>query len=70
MTPFVPACQEGVTEMCKIMDEMKREAVQEERYEFAEKLLNKKIMTKEEIADLANISVEEVEELSKELQVQ
>ena len=70
MTPFVPACQEGVTEMCKIMDEMKREAVQEERYEFAENLLNMKKLTKEEITQAANISVEEVEELSKELQAQ
>ena len=54
--------------MCKIMDEMKREAIQEERYEFAENLLNMKKLTKEEIAQAANISVEEVEELAKELQ--
>ena len=60
--------------MCKIMDEMMKEAaedaVQERNYEFAEKLLSKKVMSKEEIADLADISVEEVEELAKELQEQ
>ena len=60
--------------MCKIMDEMMREAaadaVQERNYEFAETLLNMKKLTKEEIAQAANISVEEVEELAKELQAQ
>ena len=55
--------------MCKIMDEMKRDAVQERNYEFAEKLLNKKIVSKEEIAELADITIEEVEELAKELQI-
>ena len=47
-----------------------REAVQEKCYEFAEKLLNNKDMSKEEIAELADISLEEVEELAKELQIQ
>ena len=71
---FLKEKEEGVNEMCKIMDEMKREAakgaVQDRNYEFAEKLLNKKIMSVEEIADLADITVEEVEELAKELHAQ
>ena len=66
---FLKENEEGVAEMCKIMDEMKREAVQERNYEFAEKLLNKKIVSKEEIAELADITIEEVEELAKELQI-
>ena len=69
---FLKEKEEGVAEMCKIMDKMMREAaadaVQEERYDFAENLLNMKKLTKEEIAQAANISVEEVEELAKELQ--
>ncbi|MGN0266111.1 MAG: PD-(D/E)XK nuclease family transposase [Lachnospiraceae bacterium] len=71
---FLKEKEEGVAEMCKIMDEMMREAakeaVQEERYEFAEKLLAKRIMTRNEIADLVGITVEEVEELAKELQIE
>ena len=67
---FLKEKEEGVTEMCKIMDKMMREAVQEERYEFAENLLNMRKLTKEEIARAANITVEEVEELEKELQIQ
>ena len=62
---FLKEKEEGVAEMCKIMDEMMREAaadaVQERNYEFAETLLNMKKLTKEEIAQAANISVEEVE---------
>ena len=67
---FLKEKEEGVDEMCKIMDEMMREVVQEKCYEFAEKLLNNKDMSKEEIAELADISLEEVEELAKELQIQ
>ena len=71
---FLKEKEEGVAEMCKIMDKMMREAaadaVQEERYEFAENLLNMRKLTKEEIARAANITVEEVEELEKELQIQ
>ena len=67
---FLKEKEEGVAEMCKIMDEMMREAVQEKCYEFAEKLLNNKDMSKEEIAELADITIEEVEKLAKELQEQ
>ena len=66
---FLKEKEEGVTEMCKIMDEMKREAVQEKCYEFAETLLTMKKLTNEEIARVADITVEEVEELAKELQI-
>ncbi|MDY2627142.1 MAG: hypothetical protein SOW08_02310 [Lachnospiraceae bacterium] len=54
--------------MCKIMDDMKREAVQKRNYEFAETLLAMKKLTNEEIAQAAEITVAEVEELAKELQ--
>ena len=60
--------------MCKIMDEMMREAAKEavldRNYEFAETLLAMKKLTNEEIARAAEITVEEVEELAKELHAQ
>ena len=69
---FLKEKEEGVNEMCKIMDEMMREAakeaVQDRNYEFAETLLAMKKLTNEEIAHAAEITVEEVEELAKELQ--
>ena len=71
---FLKEKEEGVTEMCKIMDEMMKEAVedavQERNYEFAETLLAMKKLTNEEIARAAEITIEEVEELAKELQEQ
>ncbi|MGM9927959.1 MAG: hypothetical protein ACI35P_08395, partial [Bacillus sp. (in: firmicutes)] len=62
--------EEGVNEMCKIMDEMKQEAIQEERYDIVVNMLKETDMSKEQIAHLANVTVEEVEELAKELRAQ
>ena len=71
---FLKEKEEGVNEMCKIMDEMMREAAKEavldRNYEFAETLLAMKKLTNEEIACAAEITVEEVEELAKELHAQ
>ena len=67
---FLKEKEEGVTEMCKIMDEMKKEAVQDRNYEFVIDMLNETDMPKEQIARLAKVTVEEVEELAKELQTQ
>lgn len=67
---FLKEKEEGVTEMCKIMDEMMKEAVQEERYEIIVNMLKETDMSKEQIAHLTKVSIEEVEELAKELQEQ
>ena len=53
--------------MCRVMDELRKEAVQERNYEMAETLLKMGKLTKEEIARVAEITVKEVEELEKEL---
>lgn len=61
--------------MCRVMDELRKEAAEEaaeeavweERYDFAVTLLNMKKLTKEEIAQAAKITVEEVEELEERL---
>ncbi|MDY2628305.1 MAG: hypothetical protein SOW08_08325 [Lachnospiraceae bacterium] len=67
---FLKEKEEGVAEMCKIMDEMMREAaadaVQEERYDFVVNMLTETELSKEQIARLAKVTVEEVEELEKE----
>ncbi|MDY2627148.1 MAG: hypothetical protein SOW08_02340 [Lachnospiraceae bacterium] len=44
---FLKEKEEGVNEMCKIMDEMKREAVQDRNYEFVIDMLNETDMPKE-----------------------
>ena len=67
---FLKEKEEGVTEMCKIMDEMMKEAAKEERYEIIINMLKETDMSKEQIAHLTKVSVEEVEELAKELQEQ
>lgn len=57
--------------MYRVMDELRKEAAEEavweERYDFAVTLLNMKKLTKEEIAQAAKITVEEVEELEERL---
>ena len=49
------------------MDKIIEELVRETRYEIVETLLKMKKLTKEEIARAAEITVKEVEELEKEL---
>ena len=52
------------------MDKIIEELVRETRYEIVETLLKMKKLTKEEIARAAEITVKEVEELEKELNLQ
>lgn len=65
---FLKEKEEGVEEMCRIMDEMKRESVQENCYDIVINMLKETDMSKEQIAHLTKVTVEEVEELAKELQ--
>lgn len=65
---FLKEKEEGVKEMCRIMDEMKREAVQENCYDIVINMLKETDMSKEQIARLTKVTVEEVEDLAKELQ--
>ena len=67
---FLKEKEEGVNEMCKIMDEMKQEAIQEERYDIVANMLKETDMSTDQSAHLANVTVEEVEELAKELHAQ
>lgn len=55
--------EEGVSEMCKIMEDMRNEAVAARNIEFARKLIARGKDTVEEIAELTGLTVEEVEAL-------
>ena len=57
--------------MCKVMEDMRKEAaemaIEMTKLEHAEKLLKLGKLSFEEIADTVNLTVDEVEELSKNL---
>lgn len=55
--------KEGVAAMCKAMEEM----ILEEKQELALKLIKRGKMTNEEIAEDTGLSLETIEEMSKEL---
>ena len=53
--------------MCRVMDELRKEAVQERNYEIAIKMLNDKDVTDEKISEFTGIAIEEIQKLRKEL---
>ena len=53
--------------MCRVMDELRKEAVQERNYEIAIKMLNDKDVTDEKISEFTGIVIEEIQKLRKEL---
>ena len=64
---FLKEKEEGVNEMCKIMDEMKREAVQEKCYELAIEMIKDNDMTDDKIIKYTGMTLEEIQELREEL---
>ena len=68
---FLKEKEEGVAEMCKIMDEMMREAaadaVQEERYNIAIEMIKDNEMTDEKIVKYTGMALEDIQELREEL---
>ena len=68
---FLKEKEEGVTEMCKIMDEMMREAakdaVQEKCYELAIEMIKDNDMTDDKIIKYTGMTLEEIQELREEL---
>ena len=68
---FLKEKEEGVAEMCKIMDEMMREAaadaVQEERYNIAIEMIKDNEMTDEKIVKYTGMTLEDIQELREEL---
>ena len=64
---FFKEKEEGVAQMCRVMDELRKEAVQERNYEIAIKMLNDKDVTDEKISEFTGIVIEEIQKLRKEL---
>lgn len=56
----------GVSEMCKIFEEMVVETRAEEAYRFALNMLEKGKYAFEEIAELTGLTIEEVKEIAEE----
>ena len=59
--------EKGVATMCKAMEEMRNEAVKEERIEVARQLLELGKLSYEEIAKIAKMTIEEVKALDKKV---
>lgn len=59
--------EKGVATMCKAMEEMRNEAVKEERVEVARQLLESGKLSYEEIAKIAKMTIEEVKALDKKV---
>ena len=53
----------GVTNMCRIMEEVREESVREAKIEIAQKILNTGKMSYEEISDFVDLPVEEIKAL-------
>ncbi|MDE6888379.1 MAG: hypothetical protein K2P45_07025, partial [Eubacterium sp.] len=57
-------CEKGVAAMCKIMEDMRNEAVLSNARETAERLIKKRKMTLEEIAECVPLlSIEELRKI-------
>ena len=59
----------GVTTMCRIFEEYGDERVAARNIEFAEKLLRQNKLSAEEIADAADVPLEQVQALAERLRV-
>ena len=53
----------GVTNMCRIMEEVREESVREAKIEIAQKMLNTGTMSYEEISEFVDLPVEEIKAL-------
>jgi len=67
-TRYYKETQEGVSHMCKAIEDMRKVAQAEKEYqdkvEFAVRLLTRGKDTFEEIADLTGLSIEDIQELA------
>ena len=58
--------EEGVAAMCKAMEDMRTEAVMDDRKDTACRLLKKGGMSLEEVAEISKLSIEEVRVLASQ----
>ena len=62
-TRYLKENPEGVSEMCKIIEDMRKEERKEERIEIAKSMLFDGILSLEKIAEYARLPIDEVKKL-------
>lgn len=62
---FLKDTEGGYDSMCQIMEESNREAARQKTYQIAMNLIKKEIASFEDIAEVTNLTLEEVQELAK-----
>ena len=67
-TRYLKDSPEGVSEMCKAIEDMRNEAKWQKAAETAMKLIAMGILTEEQIAHATGLTLEEVQELAREVQ--
>ena len=64
-TPINKNIQRGVETICKAMEEMRNETAHEKAVEIAERMLKSGKLSYEEIAEFAELTIEEVKALNE-----
>lgn len=62
---FLKDTEGGYDNMCKLMEDSNREARKQEAYQIAMKLIRKGIVAFEDIADVTNLTLDDVKELAE-----
>lgn len=65
-TRYLKENPKGVSEMCRIMEDMRNESIQEEKRMTVMRMLSDGILTLEKIAEYSGLSIDEVKELKTE----
>ncbi|MCI8711654.1 MAG: hypothetical protein HFH23_05100 [Ruminococcus sp.] len=66
-TRYLKENPKGVSEMCKVMEDMRNQTLKDGAVNSAKRMLQDGILSIKKIAEYAGLSVEEVKELMKEL---
>ena len=56
--------EEGVNDMCDILDEMRNEAIEKDRIANAKRMIDSDKLSLDEIAEFSGLSIEKVRELA------
>lgn len=65
-TRYLKENPKGVSEMCRIMEDMRNESIQEEKRMTVKRMLSDGILTLEKIAEYSGLSIDEVKKLKTE----
>lgn len=66
-TRYLKENPKGVREMCKVMEDMRRETLKEAAVNAARRMLSDGLLTVEKIAEYAGLPLEEVKEIKSEM---